>query len=141
MIPNVKDFNKLLGMGVAIKCSDDFVRKFKVLAVRVYYEGSGQRVSGIAVDAPRQQCEYWRRVGWMVQEGGWWWLHPTFAFRSKGECLRHDAGEGIAQADRNIERFRVKIEEHQRALDTLKHLLQEEEDKKDEYLKGKWMRK
>lgn len=77
----------------------------------------------------------------MVQEGGWWWLHPTFAFRSKGECLRHDADEDIAQADRNIERFSKKIEEHQRALDTLKHLLQEEEGKKDGYLKRKWFRK
>ena len=141
MIPNVKDFSKLIGMGVAIKCSDDFVRKFKVLAVRVYYDGSGQRVSGIAVDAPRQQCEYWRRVGWMAQEGGWWWLHPSFAFRSKGECLRHYADENIAQADRNIERFSKQIDEHQRALDGLKQLLQKEEVKKHRYLKGKWSRK
>ena len=59
----------------------------------------------------------------------------------KGECLRHYADEGIAQADRSIEQFRAKIEEHQRALYALKQLLQEKEGKKDEYLKRKWYRK
>ena len=77
----------------------------------------------------------------MAQEGGWWWLHPSFAFRSKGECLRHYADENIAQADRNIERFSKQIDEHQRALDGLKQLLQKEEVKKHGYLKGKWSRK
>lgn len=140
MIPNIKDFNKLIGMGVAIQCDDDFVRKFKVLAVSVCHDGNGQRVSGIAVDAPRRQSEYWKRVGWLRRDGDWWWMYPLFVFRSKGECLRHYADEGIAQANRSIERFRKQIEEHQQALDALKKLIQAEEDKKYEYVKRKWFR-
>ena len=87
MIPNVKDFDKLLGMGVAIQCNDNFVRKFKVKAVNVCYDGNGRRVSGIAVDAPQCQSEYWKRVGWLRRDGDWWWLYPVFAFRSKGNAF------------------------------------------------------
>ena len=138
-----KDYNHLVGTGVAIMCSDQCVRKYLIAAVRTEFGCDGSKLLGVRLNAPRYEQEYLKNCGWATEDADsrLIWIKPEICHRNKGECFRVEMKERIDEFERRIESLKSErrkaegaLEEAKKRLDFLDEKILDEQDDMDEFL-------
>ena len=90
----VKDFSKLIGMGVAVLHPDGKARKHKIIGLKLMYDKDGFHVKGVELDLylAYDVNEFLQR-SMAVRESSHIYFLPVFLFRNKGDCIRAEVDE------------------------------------------------
>ena len=145
MVPEVKRIENLIGMGVAIECPDNVVRKFKIASALTIWEKDGQKLKWIELDVPMYMQAYWAKCGWLQEFCGRWWINPKLVFKNKGECARAIYHEKLTSIENSIASLKELVEEQDKKQAQIGQLLSEKQSKMEELLnsarKSKWFNK
>lgn len=136
------DYNTLVGNGVAIRCPDWEIRKFKVLKVLTHFDGERTVLDGVELDIP-SHMEYGFLATHVAEKfNDICWINPSRLFRNKGDCARDVADGELEELKRKIKTNSDlrKIRENDIAsIDrTLKELKKKLGNKMNELDKKKW---
>ena len=125
----VKRPKKLIGQGVAIKCPNGNVEKFKVLAVRTTTDKDGERLDFVKLDLSEGLCYSFYGsplVNKDLKDGIW--FYPLFLYRNKGECARAHFEKKILQAAQLKVDWKKRLESFEKEFESRKKTFQEAND-------------
>lgn len=122
-----KRLKSLIGQGVAIKCPNGPVKKFKVLAIKMTLDKDGERLNSVKLDIPGSLIYTFHGCSMrnkdLMTDGIW--VYPEFLYRNKGECARHLFEKKLKQAAELEAKWRKIVSPREKELETCKKTLQE----------------